>query len=117
MKLNFSFKKNISGFKPGVHWNIILITTFILFVGAIVYSVYLYTYAQKQINLVSTGEVASVPTNLTTLSSPEILEEYFKVYKDRGLRYSELILTLMSSNKPVAATSTATTSVATSTNQ
>lgn len=121
MKLNLSFKKNITGFKPELHWKLILGAAFILFIAALGYNMYLYTFAQKQINLVSEEGSTTTPANLTTLSSPEKFQEYFKVYKEREVKYSEIITFLMSSNKPVVPAIVATTStstvVASSTNQ
>lgn len=121
MKVNMSFKKNISGFKPNEHWKIILTTSFFLLLGAIAYNIYLYTFAQTQINAAAVQEVNSTPSELNSIASPEKVQEYFKVYQDRELTYTEIIKRLMAGNKPVATTTIATTSsstvVATSTNQ
>lgn len=121
MKLNLNPKKNISGFKPDVHWKIILTTSFLLLLLAVAYSMYLYTFAQKQINAVTTTEVTATSSQLSNLASPEKIQEYFQVYRDRETKYVEIISTLTAGNKPVATTTLATTSsstiVATTTNQ
>lgn len=122
MKLSFNSKKNISGFKPDVHWKIILTSTFMLFLVAVAYGVYLYAFAQKQINAVSTTRVSTTtPSQLSNLASPEKIQEYFKVYRDREAKYTVIISNLTAGNKPVATTTLATTSsstvVATSTDQ
>lgn len=121
MKINLSFKKNISGFKPNEHWKIILVVSFVLFISAIAYNVYLYTFAGRQVNTVLSAASTTVPTELTALASSEKIQEYFSVYKQRQQAYAETIKSLTSGNKPVVASSSATTStstvVATTTNQ
>lgn len=121
MKLGFNSKKNISGFKPDVHWKIILTSTFLLLLMAVGYGVYLYAFAKKQINAVSTTEVSATPSQLSNLASPEKIQEYFQVYRDREAKYTAIISNLTLGNKPVATTTLATTSsstvVATSTDQ
>lgn len=121
MKIKFSFKKNISGFKPNEHWKIMLVSSFLLFIAAIAYSVYLYAFAKNQINTVTTQEATSTPSELSTLASPEKIQEYFNVYKEREGKYTEIIKSLTLGNKPVATTtisaSSSSAAIATSTNQ
>lgn len=122
MKLKSSSKKNtISGFKPETHWKHILVITFVLLLGAIGYNIYLYVFAQTQIRNAGAGVISATSSNTDTTLSPENIQTYFQVYKDRQEKYAMLLKSLMVVNESIITTILATTStstvVATSSNQ
>ncbi|MES2622802.1 MAG: hypothetical protein V4576_00150 [Patescibacteria group bacterium] len=121
MKHTFTLKKNITGFKPELHWQIILVTSFVLFLCAIAYNGYLYVYAKKQVDLADNAVSATTPVKLSSFASPEQIQDSFKVYEDRGAKYTEIMNGLSRANVVQAAAVVATTStstvIATTTNQ
>jgi hypothetical protein len=127
-----TIQKKISGFKPELHWKMILVLTFLLLIGASVYATYLYLYAQKQVHMdpgsqAASEEVAlptdgSATTTATTsdvksFTSSEQMDELFAVYRNRGVVYQNIMQTLVSkkSVEATVGTTTASTSVSTTT--
>lgn len=99
-------QKNIVGFKPEMHWKIIISVTLFLCLVGIVYDVYVYTYAKRQIDTVVIG--VSVPVTHATTSVHSDMEELFELYSNRGVLYNDSIKILSAhvSISPITASTT-----------
>ena len=113
MKNKLTFKKNISGFKPEVHWKLILIGSFMLFIISVSYNSYLYLYAKKQVSGEVLVPVSVLSEKINTFATPEQIEESFQIYKKRQIAYEERLAELGRSNNIIESTTTTTTQAST----
>ncbi len=85
---------------------------------SVAYGVYLYTFAKKQVETIASTDTSVASAKLTAYASPEKIQEYFQIYKDRQGRYTEVINGLIVGNVvEVKASTSSVPVVATTTNQ
>lgn len=131
MKLiNFNKNKNNKKFNPMKHWYLILITSFLLSILIISYSVYIYFYIKNEIvdienqvrtnvqNSTSSNSVNKNLDNKNFLNNVNNLKNTIEVFEKKELEY--LNLTKLANETVLLSTTTSsttsTTTFATSTN-
>lgn len=114
MKDIFTLKK-ITGFKPELHWKLIIVFAFFLVLCSAVYATYLYVSAKNQVYIDRSSRTATTTAHaqLKTFSSAQQMEELFEIYKQKGVLYQGAIKRLTAKEVVLQAT----TSVATSSKQ
>lgn len=120
-----TLKKKILGFKPALHWKMILFFGLFLMVCAGVYATYLYFYAKKQIEvdifaISQSTQAATTSPELKSLTSTEQMNVLFGVYENRDKSYQGILQKLISgkvASKVVSTSTASTTSVASSSKQ
>lgn len=112
-----NLKKTLFGFKPELHWELIVGGTFILILVMAAYSVYLFMYAKQQLSMEVVIPVQPVASTETAkiFTSSEQMQVLFDVYKNRQTTYDTLLSGLFASAKK--ATTTSSSSIATSSKQ
>jgi hypothetical protein len=119
-----TIQKRISGFKPELHWKIILVSTFVLVVVSCAYASYLYMYAQKQVSMDVSSDTVTGTTIITddtavgtssnvSFTSAEQMNELFVTYRNRNTVYQNIIQTLASKKTIEVVVSTTTASTTT----
>lgn len=81
-------KKNILGFKPEIHWKLILSSMFFLLCLGLIYDVYIYMYAEQQIRLTDTN---MSKIDKATSTARVSMEDTFEIYKARKIVYDGII--------------------------
>lgn len=103
---HIDIKKNISGFKPEIHWKLIISGMFFLLCVGVIYDVYIYMYAEQQIRLTDTN---MSKIDKATSTGRVSVEDTFEVYKERKIVYDGIIEAL-SANKTITIKNIATSS-------
>lgn len=98
--------KKILGFKPELHWKMIISFAFLLICMSGVYATYLYMSAKKQIgktsiSVVSVSSGTSTTTDiarLKTFTSSDQMDVLFDIYKNKKITYQNVIKKLSGTN-------------------
>lgn len=104
MKYDISIKKNILGFKPELHWKIIVISSIVLSLVAVIFDTYLYSYAKDQISKekIATTSSSTVDNEnidkLKSYTSSSKMEELFDLYEKRNIKYNSIINSMNSTD-------------------
>ena len=125
MKLN-NIKKQKKQFNPIYHWYLLLLTFFVFLCVVVSYSVYTFFYIKNEIVLIgleaqnnaqnstSTEIIEKSRNNSKFLKDINNLNKTLEEFNKKGIEYNRLIKTAVSA--PIIASTTASTTVATSTN-
>ena len=125
MKLN-NIKKRKKQFDPIRHWHLLLLVIFSLTIVIVMYSAYSFLYLKNEIavigmeaqnislNSTSTEFMEKSRNNTKSLEDINNLNKTLEEFNKKELEYNKLIKALIMT--PIISTSTASTTVATSTN-
>lgn len=123
MKSHTQLQKKFLGFKPELHWEIIIITGVVLALSAIGYDTYVYTFARDQISksvIISIATSTDEGTDLAKLqsyTSTAEMSNLLQIYEKRAAMYESVIDSLSSASTSFSATGTASGTIATSSKQ
>ncbi len=123
MKSHTQLQKKFFGFKPELHWKIIIMTSVILALSAIGYDTYVYTYAREQISkaviisIATTTNDGSDIAKLQAYTSVTQMSNLFQIYEKRDAVYTSVINSLSKSSPVSVGTTTGSSTIATSSKQ